>query len=42
MVYMDLIMKAWHILGDLDSSNEDGDDGIQGEEGVMTLVKSPP
>lgn len=37
-----MFIDLWHILDDLDSSNEDEDDGIQGEEGVMTLVKSPP
>jgi len=37
-----MFIDLWHILDDLDSSNEDEDDGIQGEEGVMTLVKFPP
>jgi hypothetical protein len=37
-----MFIDLWHILDDLDSSKEDEDDGIQGEEGVMTLVKFPP
>jgi hypothetical protein len=37
-----MFIDLWHILYDLDSSNEDGNDDIQDEKGVMTLVKPPP
>jgi len=37
-----MFINLWHFLDDLDSSNENGNDSIQGGKGVMTLVKSPP